>query len=119
MARCYLPSMINSTFCICGQWVEYDTEKQHKPRQCPACATRKKQEKMARETASRQAQTEEFLALGGPGFKSRVDRAAIRTRAEVAKLMGISEEAVRLSEQSALLKLMKAFKQLEQLPKIV
>lgn len=111
--------MINSTLCVCGQWIEYDTDKQYKPKHCPACALQKKKEKIARETAMRQEQTAEFLRLGGPGFKTRVDRAAIRTRAEVAKLMDISEEAVRLAEQSALLKLMKAFKQLEQLPEIV
>lgn len=43
--------------------------------------------------------------MGGPAIMRVIDRAAIRTREEVGKILGISEERVRQIEMEAFAKL--------------
>lgn len=61
----------------------------------------------------RVALTNELIRLGGPQIHSVMERSAERTCAEVGKILGCSKEQVRLLEHTALIKLMRKFKELQ------
>ena len=92
--------------CICGKWAESG-------RSCDKCRAGKRAARQNQIMLHRRGLTARLIELGGPKFLNVLERGAIRTRAETGRIMGLSEESIRLIEIGALIKVMESFKQLE------
>lgn len=90
----------------CGVSVEAKSPRQ---KYCPVCKVIEKREKHRVNIAAYQRRRKQTAIPA-----ARLDRYAIRSRATVAKMMGITEEGVRVLEISALGKIQRALAQFAQ-----
>lgn len=91
--------------CGCGVTFSFDPAKTHYRRFCDTCRAKRAKQHDKKVNSKRFDYSSVVGTLGGPAIFKVIDRAAVRTREEVGKNLGMSAERVRQIEMQALAKL--------------